>query len=921
MKRKRLLAFALVLCIAVPAFAVFNEKNIDQTISVLRQELKAEFDKMSRSSANLKMRNDAQHLRMINMMKTCNELSLMLYSQKQDFTFDMTYALKSVTREYEEFNRQKMPFDDIVARLDLEIDRYSRLAEALRRLPPQLSDISNVPDSLKYHNDSVNFDLRLRPSDRLAEGDHRPHRGDSVSMERRRHFRDSLAALSGGGHHSKHGDRDEILTDAMGEAALPSSEEFVDPSTFILDGQGRTDRDSCLFYATEMLNMYSLAKTRIVEDSLHYAESSKRLQESYEYAQARYKVLQKRIFIDGQDNYWKVLKRFRTYWNTAVQDASGKYGSKLIVNDDGTFVKSQWKGPIVLGFIIIIISSIILAALLGFVIVKIVKRYVKRMRDDGFKARERCLIYLCSSFIFAVATMLALPFVPVHNFFVVASTLVLVLAWLLVAILLSLFIRLKDNQTEAGMHLYAPIVLAGLIVIIFRIIFIPNSLVNVILPPMMLLFTIWQLCVCLKYQGNVESGDVVMGWLTLVVFASTTVVCLIGYVFIGVLVLIWWLFQLACIETITAIGEMMSRYDKGKLAAVLSKRNGGRKVSMARIKSGEFVTDTWIYDMLRMAVLPVLAVFSIPFCLRMSADVFDFTEIYRQFYYSPLIALYNAQANPILHVSFFKVILVVALFFVFRYLNYVIKAMYRAVRLDREKKRSGLSYVHANQINFTLADNLISIVLWGIYIVALILLWKIPVGAISVVFAGLATGIGLAMKDILNNFIYGIQLMSGRLRVGDWVECDGVRGKVSAISYQSTQIETIDGAVMSFLNTALFNKNFKNLTRNNSYEFVKIGVGVCYGTDVEKVRGILMEALENVCGKDNYGREIVDPKRGITVAFDSFGDSSVNLAVKQFVLVPEKAGYLAKAQEAIYNALNSNNIEIPFPQRDIHIIK
>ena len=201
--------------------------------------------------------------------------------------------------------------------------------------------------------------------------------------------------------------------------------------------------------------------------------------------------------------------------------------------------------------------------------------------------------------------------------------------------------------------------------------------------------------------------------------------------------------------------------------------------------------------------------------------------------------------------------------------------------------------------------------IWLIYAVSFILTFKIPMGAISIIAAGLATGIGLALKDILNNFIYGLQLMSGRLRVGDMIECDGIRGKVSEISYQSTQIAAL-----------LFNKNFKNLTRNSPYEFVKIVVGVSYGTDVEKVRDVLMHALKSDRRKDKYGREILDPsygKDGISVVFDEFADSSVNIAVKQFVIVEEKAAYISATQEKIYNALNEAGIEIPFPQRDIHV--
>jgi small-conductance mechanosensitive channel len=175
------------------------------------------------------------------------------------------------------------------------------------------------------------------------------------------------------------------------------------------------------------------------------------------------------------------------------------------------------------------------------------------------------------------------------------------------------------------------------------------------------------------------------------------------------------------------------------------------------------------------------------------------------------------------------------------------------------------------------------------------------------------------MKDILNNFIYGIQLMSGRLRVGDYIECDGIRGKVTSISYQTTQIQTVEDTLIAFTNTTLFNKNFKNLTRGSAYEYVKVSVGVPYGTDMDKLRTILLEASQALMTKDKYGRNIVDPKRGINVAFDDFGESSVDVALKQYVLVEERYGFLARAKELLYNTLNENGIEIPFPQRDIHM--
>ena len=72
--------------------------------------------------------------------------------------------------------------------------------------------------------------------------------------------------------------------------------------------------------------------------------------------------------------------------------------------------------------------------------------------------------------------------------------------------------------------------------------------------------------------------------------------------------------------------------------------------------------------------------------------------------------------------------------------------------------------------------------------------------------------------------------------------------------------------------------------------------------------------------KDNYGREVVDPTYGIYIRFADFGDSSVNVAVKQYVLVAERIGYVDRCKELIYKLLNDNGISIPFPQCDIHMI-
>ena len=132
---------------------------------------------------------------------------------------------------------------------------------------------------------------------------------------------------------------------------------------------------------------------------------------------------------------------------------------------------------------------------------------------------------------------------------------------------------------------------------------------------------------------------------------------------------------------------------------------------------------------------------------------------------------------------------------------------------------------------------------------------------------------------------------------------------------------TADGCVIAFLNSSLFSKNFKNITRNHSYEMVKIPVGIAYGSNVDEVRKMLIKAVMDQEEKSADGRDIIDLDKPVSVVFDDFGDNSVNLFVTYWVLVEEKFGKTGQIKEAIYNTLNAHNIEIPFPQRDIHIIE
>ena len=832
MKKKRILILVLALMAMVPAYAVLNEKDLSQTLSVLRYELRSAYRAMEERMSRTMGRGNRQHAQLVQMMQRSNELSLMLYSQKQDYTFDMTYALNEVSRQYEEFSSRKLPFDDLITRLDIDIDRYDRLIHTLKRLPPA---------QLMAYRDST---------------------GELVYMEAAawRHRRDSLRR-----------ERGEMAT----RRAMDTTGRT---RPFVLDSLGQQDRDSCLFYAENLLRASIMQKERLVRDSTHYAETAALLKSTYDYAQQRYKTVQNKIFIEGQTDYVSLIKSFRRYWQQAVTDARDKYSPSALGDVD-----SQWRGPMVTAFSLFLLVYLLVSTVLGIGIVAFLTRKVEFFKKERFKKHRFEMTLIVGVVIFAVSIMIASA-TSKQNFFAMASKLLVEFAWMLAAILISLVIRLEGELARKGLRLYLPILILSFIVISLRIAFVPNSLLNII------------------FQ-----------WISFLVLVATTIIALRGFVLLGIQLLIWWIFLLTLLQTMTAVYDLLHIYYVRHIKATKEHYIEAHP-NLPNDTDEDLIAVTWPHSFAKRALLPIGIVLSVPFSLFMASSVFDLNEVFKEYYRYPFLNI-----EGFISLSFSKIILVVVLFFLFRYLVYAGKAAYRLLKIKSLLRGAEGRLFHENQANFTLAENIIAISLWGFYIIMIFLLLKIPTAAVKVIGAGLATGLGFAMKDILNNFFYGVQLMSGRVRVGDFIECDGIRGKVDSINYQSTQIIASDGSVMAFPNATLFNKNFKNLTKNHSYELLSFDVGVKYGVNVDEVRGIIQEALEPLKKKDVYGRDIVDPKYGIQVRFKDFGDNSVNLSVYQYITVEEHYAYPARAKELIYNALNEHGIEIPFPQRDLYI--
>jgi small-conductance mechanosensitive channel len=188
---------------------------------------------------------------------------------------------------------------------------------------------------------------------------------------------------------------------------------------------------------------------------------------------------------------------------------------------------------------------------------------------------------------------------------------------------------------------------------------------------------------------------------------------------------------------------------------------------------------------------------------------------------------------------------------------------------------------------------------------------------LAIIAGALSVGIGFGLQNIVNNFISGIILLFERpIRTGDWVVVGNTEGYVRKISIRSTQIETFDRADVIVPNSELISNQVTNWMLRDPWGRVIVPVGVAYGSDVEKVREVLLAiASEHPLVITDNSR--VSPPR---VLFRGFGDSSLNFELRCFIRnVDQRLVTLSELNFAIEKGLREANIQIPFPQRDLHL--
>ena len=765
----------------LPSNAVLKEANLDTTLYMLRTELTNYHIDLEKQNQAAKAQQLAVIQELISIVKQADQNSIMLYSQRNGYIFDMTYACHEATEQFKKFKSKAVPFRQMIKKNNVEVARFDSLINYLYGMNTMfLSEEAQV---------NRNVDLTL-----------------AVNIRRQ------------------------------------------------------------LVEKQKQLQAYVQA----------YDRTDRKLQALNDYANRRYEDIQNSIFNNGGDNYLRILRNFSMNYKEAKTSVAEKY--KPVPG-----MMSQWDVRIIFilfGIIIFwgLISIFLNLFTIRIVITQLMKHGMFENRKESFMAKRPCLIMAMTVVTFAVILGIVRMAVT-QNFVIMASQLLVEYSWLVGVILVSILLRVDNDKIKNTFRIYSPLMLVGFIVIVFRIILIPNDLVNLIFPPVLLLCALWQWNVIGRKHNQVLRTDKTYAFISLAVFGVSTIFAWTGFTLLAVQLIIWWTMQLTCVLTITCCEGWLSVYAKRKKLA------------------DKAITDKWLYRFIYKVLLPISGVLSFIISIYWAADVFNMSDTTWEIFNKDYIKTSNFTA------SLFSISEVACLYFLFNYIN-ITSVDFMRHHFEKADPTSAASKI-------VMFKNVMQVIIWGIWLMIALNVFQVGKSWLLAIFAGLSTGLGFASKDILENIYYGVSLMMGRVKVGDYIICDGTRGKVSSISYTSTMLEATDGSVIAFQNSQLFSKNYKNMTKNHGYELDILEVGIAYGSNVKEVKQILIDALMKL--------DCIYQEKGVKVLLKSFDDSCITLRIVVWVNVLTQAIDDATIMECIYDTLNDHNIEIPFPQREITI--
>lgn len=260
------------------------------------------------------------------------------------------------------------------------------------------------------------------------------------------------------------------------------------------------------------------------------------------------------------------------------------------------------------------------------------------------------------------------------------------------------------------------------------------------------------------------------------------------------------------------------------------------------------------------------------------------------------------EAQPILLALLARMVVAIAIFFIGRTI----------ARFAKRFVKKAMTKAQVDPTLTVFASNISFYVIMAFVILAV--LGQVGIETTSLIAAIGAAGlaIGLALQGSLTNFAAGIIIIISRpFLVGDWVEFDGYSGYILEIELLTTTLKTIDNRTVVIPNGKITEGDLVNYSTQGMLR-LDLVVGVDYSTDIDRVKALFREVL--------LSNSLVLKSPEPSVGLLEMADSSLNFAVRPWVKPADYLSLQLTLQEEIKKQLDQAGINIPFPQRDIHII-
>lgn len=558
--------------------------------------------------------------------------------------------------------------------------------------------------------------------------------------------------------------------------------------------------------------------------------------------------VQSSLFHTGNESLPEFFRHFSTRWQEFVYDLNWRFFTGQTDTDDWNSMEDKMDDMLDINTYVSLFIAVC------FFFLTRIKRFCPR-RILGKRFYWSLILWLALNVTGLVILRLVIGFSPETRMILILESELYLLALLITS---SLTIRLKRNRIGRALATYLPMFFLTFMFIEYRQDLVPLTTVTFTAPFLFFIAIVGQAVVMYYNLRKIDKADRNMAWANLAVITACSVITFCGFTVLSIMLFLLW------------IGIV-----NGLLLIALAKSWKARK----HISKNSLVGIT-IRRLIYPLITPAIAWAAIVWVTH----IYNLTSWFSDLLNTPFINM----PDKVGVVSVAKLLSIYGLGVFVNYIAIVVKNLLWRNPNNRQ-----------GQVAVVISVG--NIIVWLLYVVAVLIILDINKAGLIAAVGGASVGIGFALKDTFENFFCGMSLMTGRLRPGDILEYEGERGKVLDIGIISTRMETEDGPIMTMTNRQLFEKNFKNMTRNHCVELRHITFDISADNDPKAVRELILACFRDIDGVDNTRKHVVIMR--------NFGSGVMRVELKVWI---DSEKYLATepaVREAVFETFRANGIQ------------